>query len=138
MWEVSAETRASVPPESIWALWNDPARWKDWNEQIAEASLEGGFAEGSTARIRFKRSPVTMRFSITAIEPGVLFIDETRLPGARMGHEHRVESADDGSLIQHRLYIDGPLERFYVALLGRQMGSSVKTFGPREAELAAS
>jgi hypothetical protein len=136
VWEAVAESRTAVAPERIWALWEDASRWGEWNQQIAEASLEGRFAEGSTAKIRFKRSPMTMRFSITNVEAGRLFVDETRLPGARMGHEHRVERADNGSLIRHRLYIDGPLERLYVALLGRQMGASVETFGPREAEIA--
>jgi hypothetical protein len=78
-----------------------------------------------------------MRFSITTLEPGTRFIDETSFPGARMGHEHRVEPLGDGAAIYHRLYIDGALERLYVALLGRQMRSSVKTFGPRAADLAA-
>ena len=76
------------------------------------------------------------RFTITALEPGGLFIDETKLPGARMGHEHRVEPDDGGSIIRHRLYMDGPLATLYAALLGRQMRSSVKSFGPREVEIS--
>jgi hypothetical protein len=136
MWEVSAETVATVDPGSIWALWKDPARWKDWNEQIASAALDGPFAEGATARIRFKRSPVAFRFVITKLDEREVFIDETRFPGARMGHEHAIETAARQTKIVHRLFIDGPLERVYALLLGRQMKQAISTFGEREVELA--
>jgi hypothetical protein len=32
--------------------------------------------------------------------------------------------------------MDGPLATLYAALLGRQMRSSVKSFGPREVEIS--
>jgi hypothetical protein len=136
MWEVSAETVTGADPGAIWALWEDPARWKDWNEQIASATLDGPFAEGSTARIRFKRSPVAFRFAITGLEDGRTFVDETRFPGARLGHEHAIQTDAERTTISHRLFIDGPLERVYVLLMGRQMRASVKAFGEREAALA--
>jgi hypothetical protein len=100
------------------------------------ATLEGPFAEGTTARIRFRRSPRPLAFRITRLDEGHAFVDETRLPGARMGHEHALASEGGQTTIRHRLYIDGPLERVYAALMGRQMKRSVRTFGEREADLA--
>lgn len=136
MWETAAETRTDAPPSAVWALWNDAARWRDWNEQIASAELEGPFEQGATARIRFKRNPRALRFTITRLEDGRAFTDETRLPGARLGHEHRLDRTDGQTCIAHRLYFDGPAERLWALLMGRQMRAAVRAFGEREREIA--
>jgi hypothetical protein len=135
MWAAVAEAEARVSAEAVWALWEDPTRWSEWNPDIASAALDGPFAVGSTARIRFRRS-FPMTFTITELEPKRLFTDEARLPGARLGHEHRLEPSDGGVVIRNRLYITGPAERLYAALMGRRMRASVQTFPAREAELA--
>lgn len=135
MWEVRAEGVVGVEPSAVWALWEDPKRWKDWNPQIAAAQLDGPFAVGTSARIRFKRSPRPLTFYITALEPGHLFIDEARLPGTRLGHEHLVERHGEITRIAHRLYLDGPAERIYVLLMGRQMRAAVRQFVEHERKL---
>jgi hypothetical protein len=88
MWQAQSETETRAEPGAVWALWEHAEHWKDWNEQIAHAELLGPFAVGSQARIRFKRSPMRLRFRITALQAGRGFTDETRFPGARLGHEH--------------------------------------------------
>lgn len=136
MWATSAETRTRAGADAVWALWQDPRRWKDWNEQIAEAELHGPFAVGTRARIRFRRGPRPLTFRITALEPGRLFTDEVRLPGVRLGHEHAIEHDGTTTTIRHRLYFDGPAEKVYSLLMGRQMRAAVRRFGERERDLA--
>jgi hypothetical protein len=136
MWATSAETKTRADAKAVWALWRDPKRWKDWNEQIAEAELHGPFAVGTSARVRFRRSPWPLTFTITALEPGRLFTDETRLPGVRLGHEHAIEHGSAMTTIRHRLYFDGPAEKIYALLMGRQMRAAVRQFGERERNLA--
>jgi hypothetical protein len=136
MWATSAETKTGAGAEAVWALWQDPERWKDWNDQIAEAELHGAFAVGTRARIRFRRSPWRLTFRITAMEPGRLFTDEVRLPGVRLGHEHAIEHDGATTTIRHRLYFDGPAEKIYALLMGRQMREAVRRFGERERDLA--
>ena len=135
MWETTAETRTSAPPSAVWALWEDAGRWREWNDQIEGAVLLGPFAQGTIARVRFKRAPRPLRFTITHLEDGRVFIDETQLPGARLGHEHRVEGIDGASRIVHRLFFVGPAERLWALLMGRQMRAAVRAFGSREREL---
>lgn len=136
MWTASAEIETRAAPAAIWALWDDPARWPDWNEQIADAKLHGPFAVGTTARIRFRRAPRALTFTITALEVGRRFTDETRLPGVRLGHEHAVAKDGAATRISHRLYFDGPAQRIYALLMGRQMRAAVVRFCARERELA--
>jgi hypothetical protein len=136
MWSAQAEIVTRADPVAMWALWENAERWKEWNEQIASAELRGEFAVDSQARIRFKGRPMAMTFTITALEPERLFIDETRLPGAKLGHEHALRPRGNGATtIRHRLYFDGPLSKLYGLLMGRQMRAAVAAFVQRELAL---
>ena len=139
MWEAAASIETTASPAAVWALWEDPKRWPEWNKDIASvADFDQPLALGGTARVRLKGS-LPMQFHITALESRRLFTDEARLPGARMGHEHHLEPLPDGGArIGNRLYIRGPLERLYAAVLGRRMRASVQQFVRSEKALAES
>jgi hypothetical protein len=48
-----------------------------------------------------------------------VFTDESRLPGARMGHRHLVEPAGEGgSRLTNTIYIEGPLAGLWRRILG--------------------
>ena len=135
MWEAKAQAEAVAPPEAVWRLWENPARWSEWNEDIAWAWLEDRLAIGVRARIKLKRR-LALTFTVTRLEHERLFTDEARLPGVRLGHEHLVERVAERSRIQNRLYLEGPAERLYVLMMGRRMRGSVRRFVERERELA--
>ena len=136
MFEASHSERSSAAPAAVWALWADASRWPEWNEQLESAELEGEPAVGAEATVKFKRGG-RMRFTVTALEPERLFVDEAKLPGCRFGHEHRVEPAGSGSEITHRLYLTGPTSGLFSRLFGRKrMEQSVVGFVERERELA--
>ena len=135
MWEVEDQVETAAAREAVWALWESPDRWSDWNDDIDWVRADGPLEVGAAVTIRFKRS-LPLRFKVIELEERRLLTDEARLPGARLGHEHRVESADGRTRIRNRLYIDGPAERLYVLLLGRRMRTSVKRFVERERALA--
>jgi hypothetical protein len=133
--EASHELEAAASPADVWGLWADPDRWSDWNGDIEQAWLEGPFEVGGRARIKFRGRPA-MRFTVTALEHERLFVDEARLPLARIGHEHRLEALDGGVRILNRLYIAGPAAPLYGLVMGRRMRRSVIGFVERERELA--
>jgi hypothetical protein len=133
-WEAEALTELAAPASVIWELWADPQRWGDWNPAIVTSCIDGPFAAGSRARIRFRGRPA-MRFVITAVEPERRFVDETRLPGARMGHEHRIDAAARVTLVRHRIYFDGPLASVWGRLMGRRIRRDLQTFLRNEARL---
>jgi hypothetical protein len=47
-----------------------------------------------------------------------VFTDESRLPGARMGHRHLIEPADGGCRLVNTIYIEGPLEPLWRRVMG--------------------
>jgi uncharacterized protein YndB with AHSA1/START domain len=137
VFEAMHSERTRAPAAAVWALWEDPARWPEWNEQLESGELEGEFAAGERIRVKFRRGG-RMQFEIVALERERLFRDEAGLPGARLGHEHRLEPLDgDGCQITHRVYVTGFASGFWALLLGRKrMRESVVAFCERERELA--
>ena len=136
MFEASHTERSSAPAAAIWALWADASRWPEWNEQLESGELHGDLVVGAGATVKFKRGG-KMRFTVVAVEPERLFVDEAKLPGCRFGHEHRVEPAGDGCEITHRLYLEGATSGLFSRLFGRKrMEQSVTEFTKRERELA--
>jgi uncharacterized protein YndB with AHSA1/START domain len=133
---VSHTDRSSAAASAVWALWSDPSRWPEWNDQLESGELEGEFAVGEKLRVKFRRGG-RMQFEIVALEPERLLVDEARMPGARLGHEHRLEPAGEGVEITHRIYVRGALSGLFALLLGRtRMRESVVRFVERERELA--
>lgn len=117
-WETTSSLEAGVTPASIWErAYADAAAWPKWNAEIKRASLNGPLALGAEAKIVFGTG-LRLRFRVVEFEGGRLFTDESRLPGARMGHRHLVEPTDGGSLITNTIYIEGPLAAAWRRIMG--------------------
>ena len=135
MFEASHTDRCSAEAPAVWALWADPDRWPDWNEQIERAEIDGELRSGAEARVKFRRGG-TVKFEVLELEPERLLVDEARFPGARLGHEHRLNAIASGCEITHRIYVSGPLSGFWALMLGRKrMRESVARFVERERQL---
>jgi len=135
LFEAVHSDRVRAEPADVWALWADPGRWPDWNEQIESAELEGELEVGTVVRVKFRRGG-TVKYEVVEVEPERLFVDEARFPGARVGHEHRLKPGTSSVEITHRLYVSGPMSGFWALMLGRKrMRESVVRFVEREREL---
>jgi hypothetical protein len=118
-WETSSTLEADVPPAAVWRnAYADADAWPRWNAELKRASLDGPLREGAEARIVF-RTGLRLRFHVVEFEDGRVFTDESRLPGARMGHRHLVEPAGEGgSRLTNTIYIEGPLAGLWRRILG--------------------
>jgi hypothetical protein len=118
-WETTSELEAPVPPAAVWErAYADADAWPRWNAELKRASLDGPLREGAEARIVF-RTGLRLRFHVVEFEDGRVFTDESRLPGARMGHRHLVEPAGEGgSRLTNTIYIEGPLAGLWRRILG--------------------
>ena len=91
---------------------------------------------GQKLKVKLRRGG-RMEFKVVELEAERLFVDEAKLPGARLGHEYRVRPKGKGAEITHRIYVRGPLSGLFALLLGRRrMSESVVKFVEREKELA--
>jgi hypothetical protein len=117
-------------------LWIEPGRWPDWHPQFESVEFEGQLDVGDRVRVKLRKGG-RMELRALTLEPERLLVHEARLPGARLGHEHRVEPKGKGSEITHRLYVRGLLSGLFAMLLGRKrMRELVAEFAKREKKLA--
>ncbi len=138
MWSTSSTfDAAGVTAAAVWSrAYADASAWPAWNDALAFASLDEPFAVGSRARVRF-RTGLRLRFTLVEVEEGRMFTDESRLPGARMGHRHELQPTDDGVRLVNTIYIDGPLARLWAPILGPQARRGLPGWQRRAAALAA-
>lgn len=138
MWSTSSSYDASgLTASALWSrAYADASAWPLWNDALASASLDEPFSVGSRARVRF-RTGLRLRFTLTEVEPERLFTDESRLPGARMGHRHALEPIPNGVRLVNTIYIRGPLARLWATILGPQAKRGLPGWQRRAAALAA-
>jgi uncharacterized protein YndB with AHSA1/START domain len=135
-WQHEVGGEVAAAPSAVWALWADAAQWPRWNPGIARARMDGPLRLHGTARVRFRGSLAPLTFRVVEVDEGRSFTDEARLPGARLGHVHRVEPRGDRAHVTHRLYLAGPLAAPWARLLGARMREGAAGFVALEDALA--
>ena len=137
MWSVEHTAHSTASRETVWALWSDTAGWPRWNPTIAEVSLDGPFAEGTTGRLKPTHGPKA-EMVLRDVRPAAGFTDVARLPGAQMRVEHEVADAPEGgSRVTERAVLHGPLARAWSLLLGRQLRRDMTAGAHASARAAA-
>lgn len=118
-WETTSTLEADVPPSAVWErAYADASAWPQWNAEIKRASLDGPLALGAKAKIVFGTG-LRLRFRVVEFEEGRLFTDESRMPGARMGHRHLIEQTESGYCrLINTIYIEGTLAPLWRRIMG--------------------
>jgi hypothetical protein len=118
-WETTSTLEAEVSLTAVWEkAYADAEAWPKWNAEIKRASLDGPLALGAKAKIVFGTG-LRLRFRVVEFEDGRLFTDESRMPGARMGHRHLIESTESGGCrLTNMIYIEGALAPLWRRILG--------------------
>jgi hypothetical protein len=118
-WETTSTLEADVSPTAVWErAYANAEAWPQWNAEIKRVNLDGPLALGAKAKIVFGTG-LRLRFLVVEYEEGRLFTDESRLPGARMGHRHLVEPTDGGgNRLTNTIYIEGALTPLWRRIMG--------------------
>jgi hypothetical protein len=117
-WETTSTLEAEVEASAVWVrAYADVNAWPQWNAEIKRAGLDGPLVLGAKATIVF-RTGLRLRFHVVEYEDGRVFTDESRLPGARMGHRHLIEPTAAGSRLTNTIYIEGVLSPLWRRILG--------------------
>jgi hypothetical protein len=137
MWSHEHTVETEAPAEAIWRLWSDVSTWSSWDDDIEWARLDGQFAVGSRGKLKPKGVPAG-GFKLVAVNPGVSYTVEQRLPLARLRFEHEVTEAGEGpTRFTHRVTVDGPLAALFARLFGRRMKANFPTVMRHLAEAAS-
>lgn len=109
------------PPATIYDRWADPVTWHEWDPDVRQATLDTPTAApGATGRLRPASGPPA-RFIITIAQENQRFVDESRLPGARLVFDHRVEPVPGGSRVTVEIGLRGALAPLWAVLMGGPM-----------------
>jgi Polyketide cyclase / dehydrase and lipid transport len=97
-----------VPPEAIWALYEDVTTWPSWDAQAERITRDGPFQAGTTGTMKFVgQEPLAYR--LTKVEPLREFVDETPVGPLVVRVSHLIKPLPDGgSRITYSAEIDGP------------------------------
>lgn len=138
-WSTEASAQTTATPERVWALWSDVEGWSRWDPDVVEASLDGRFSVGSSGVLKPKGGP-RLRFSLTEVTVNHSFTDRCRLPLATLDFIHALTPASGGTVITHRVVMNGPLTFIFRRLMGsgieRGLPSAVESLA-RHAEVGS-
>jgi hypothetical protein len=123
----TAQTTSVAHPSQFFARWADVASWPKWSADIAWARLDAPFAVGSSGVLKPKKGLKT-RVVIEHLEPERLYVDVSRLPGARLTFHHAVTPREGGCTIEVRVWIDGRAARVW----SRQLGEGFRNSTPAD------
>jgi hypothetical protein len=110
----------AVPPRTIFKIWSDVERWKDWDPDTQEARLNGAFAVGCTGHlVPTKGKGVNIK--ITECTTDKSFTCVGGIPGFSMAFVHEVRPLSEGCEVLHRVTFSGPLSFIFAPLIGAQI-----------------
>ena len=107
------EQRTSIDvaasPDRVWEVLVDVERWPEWTDSVSSVRpLDAGpLAVGSRVEISQPRIP-TGTYTVTALEPGSVFIWEQRQPGSTVAAHHEcARLPDGGTRVELRVVMTG-------------------------------
>ena len=111
----------------------DLKRWPEWDDDIEAVEHEGAPDAGSRFTLRLKDgSAVTL--TVAAIEPPSIFVDQAKLPLARMQSRHELLPAEGGrTRLRHVITLSGPLAWLWDRLVAPKIVEGL----PRQTERMA-
>lgn len=119
----SQKTKAA--PQDVFMLWQNVNCWAEYDHAIEWAKLVDTFTVGGRCKIKPKGSPVVTAV-IEAVEPNRIFVDTTRLFGARLTFDHRIICANDEIHVVITQTLKGILAPLWAKILGKNQQTELE------------
>lgn len=143
MWRFEHTVETGAPREAVWRLWEDVPGWKERDEGLDWARLDGPFATGTrgvlkprgvVGAIHVRLAPP---FELEEVVPHESFTLAQRIPLGRMRTHHQLEETDAGlRRVTQRVEISGPLAPLFARLIGRSLAGGLPRSMRRLANIA--
>ena len=107
MWTYEHAAESEAAPSAIWRVIADIDGWTAWDTSMEQIALLGPFEVGT----RISMAPMgqdAIKSTIVAVEPEVLYAEETEFGGVTLRFSHTLTRlGGGGTRIVHRLDISG-------------------------------
>lgn len=110
----------AVPPEKVFALYENVTAWSSWDPDVKTSSIEGSFSSGASGSLQPSSGPKA-RIKFTEVMPNRSFTVETKLPLCVMRFEHELTPLPSGTNAKHRITFQGLLSPFFGRVIGSQI-----------------
>ncbi len=142
--ELSSSLSIAAPPDSVWRVFSDVARWTEWCGVCLRAEVEEGFdwriGQKISLRLRMAGVGVPFNVGITESEPGHRIAwASTKFTVTAVRTFTFVEDASGTTVTDHKLFTSPvlPLWLFYPRPLIRRMTESMLADLKAECERSA-
>ena len=104
--EFSFSLNIRASKEDVWAYYENIEKWYDWEEDLKNITLKGGFETGSYGTMELEGMP-PMEYQLTLVKPLEEFWDKTATPFGDILFGHQIIDNNDGSvIIKHSVSLD--------------------------------
>ena len=123
---IKASIEIKQTPEQVFRLYQDAARWVDWDPEVTAASLPAGLKLGAKGWLKPRSGPKA-NIEIVEVTPGQSFSVQSRLPLCRLlfGHSLASSSESGSTVATHWVEFKGPLSFLFRPLIGRSIQASL-------------
>jgi uncharacterized protein YndB with AHSA1/START domain len=118
------ELEVAAPPELVWEVLTDFARWPEWNPDVRSMSFEGPLAPG--AMFRWKAGPGTIVSTVEEVDPPRYVRWRGRTLSIAAIHEWWFEERAGGTHVATEESFSGALARVLRRMLQKQLDTALE------------
>ena len=111
--------QTTARPETIWRIWIDVPNWKNWDDGLREAQLNGSFEVGTKGTLIPDKGQKA-KFQITALVPGQSYTFKTKLPLGALHVRRTLKIEGGNTLFTHEVWFTGLTKGIFARVLGRK------------------
>jgi hypothetical protein len=108
-----------VSSDKIWQVWTDVPNWKQWDQGLKEAVLDGNFIVGTKGKLIPNKGPKS-KFIISELVPNKSYAFKTRIPLGWLVIKRTLEVKNGITYFTHDVEFTGLLKKVFGNVLGKE------------------
>ena len=122
----SSSSRSARGAEELWSLIADPSQWPRWNASVAELSLDGEFATGTTGTLT-PTGGGRLPFLLVAVDPGSGYTSETTIASTvALRSQLRITADGSDTVVSQSSELVGPAAEHFAPAFGEALVTGVE------------
>lgn len=117
--------QTTATPEAIWKIWTDVPNWKQWDDGLQDAQIDGEFKTGTKGKLIPDKGPKS-KFIIDAVDPGKSYTFKARIPLGWLIIKRTLVVQESQTVFTHDVQFTGIFKK----PLGNKIGKRYRTMLP--------